>query len=199
MAIDQWSLFHSRPDKYRSEHMTVQCRDVAIVLRDYLDTPVTDDDKTPVRVSDASLYLRINGVWEYRRAFVGEFGSWREYFNSASGRGHVEGCEVEYIPEKSTPEMTSIPAGQLAAFDAVMPQMRELFLRKNAGYGSEAIGDAGLYGIAVRMNDKIKRLMHITRTEGAVSDETLEDTALDLAVYAAIALVYMRGKWGANE
>jgi hypothetical protein len=88
----------------------------------------------------------------------------------------------------------------LEEFDRVTRvEMRQLFLRKNAGYGPDAIGDTGLYGIAVRMNDKVKRLLHITRTEGAVSDETLEDTALDLAVYAAIALVYMRGKWGADE
>jgi hypothetical protein len=85
---------------------------------------------------------------------------------------------------------------QTLEFARVLIAMRELYLRKNAAYGPDAIGDTELYGIAVRMNDKIKRVLHITRTENARDDETLEDTMLDLAVYAAIAVVWMRGKWG---
>lgn len=84
-------------------------------------------------------------------------------------------------------------------FARVLLQMRETFARKNAAYGPDAIGDTGLYGIAVRMNDKVKRVLHITRTENALDDETLEDTLLDLAVYAAIGVVYLRGKWGSDE
>lgn len=85
-------------------------------------------------------------------------------------------------------------------FARVLLQMRVLYLQKNAAYGNGAIGSTGLYGIAVRMSDKIHRLLTLTRSASTdIGDESITDTLLDLAVYAVIGVVYLRGKWGNND
>lgn len=85
-------------------------------------------------------------------------------------------------------------------FARILLQMRVLYLQKNAAYGNGAIGSTGLYGIAVRMSDKIHRLLTLTRsTSTDTGDESITDTLLDLAVYAVIGVVYLRGKWGNDE
>ena len=89
---------------------------------------------------------------------------------------------------------------QQLEFSRVLLQMRALYLRKNAAYGNGAIGSTGLYGIAVRMSDKVRRLLTLTRrASDDTGDESITDTLLDLAVYAVIGVVYLRGKWGADD
>ena len=89
---------------------------------------------------------------------------------------------------------------QRLEFARVLLQMRVLYLRKNAAYGNGAIGSTGLYGIAVRMSDKVHRLLTLTRSASAdTGDESIADTLLDLAVYAVIGVVYLRGKWGTDD
>jgi hypothetical protein len=89
---------------------------------------------------------------------------------------------------------------QQLEFSRVLIQMRELYIRKNAAYGNGAIGSTGLYGIAVRMSDKVHRLLTLTRSASTdPGDESITDTLLDLAVYAVIGVVYLRGKWGTDD
>ncbi len=53
----------------------------------------------------------------------------------------------------------------------------------------------GELGILVRMSDKMARLKSALHDhkEMAVSEETVEDTILDLATYAILLLSYRRG------
>ena len=89
---------------------------------------------------------------------------------------------------------------QQLEFSRVLLQMRAIYLRKNAAYGNGAIGSTGLYGIAVRMSDKVRRLLTLTRSASAdPGDESITDTLLDLAVYAVIGVVFLRGKWGSDD
>lgn len=95
---------------------------------------------------------------------------------------------------------TTQATDQQLEFSRVLIQMRELYIRKNAAYGNGAIGSTGLYGIAVRMSDKIHRLLTLTRSASAdTGDESIADTLLDLAVYAVIGVVFLRGKWGSDD
>ena len=64
-----------------------------------------------------------------------------------------------------------------------------MFTKKNADYG-DAFAQFGLVGVLVRMEDKIKRSISIgQRGIHLVETETLRDTLVDLANYAAMAVL----------
>ena len=67
----------------------------------------------------------------------------------------------------------------------------EIFTRKNADYG-DAFAEFGVIGVLMRIEDKIKRALSITRSGvNLVSDENIRDTMLDLHNYAAMALMLL--------
>jgi len=57
-------------------------------------------------------------------------------------------------------------------------------------------------GIVIRMNDKVQRLLNIHKKsifngeELSVSDESIEDTCIDLMNYANMLIVLKNNKWG---
>jgi hypothetical protein len=61
--------------------------------------------------------------------------------------------------------------------------------RKQQDYGRTNLTEFGVFGVVVRMNDKMQRLKHLTeRGAGAGAQfEPIKDTLLDLANYAYIA------------
>ncbi len=65
----------------------------------------------------------------------------------------------------------------------------ELFIKKNKDYG-DAFAEFGLIGVLVRIEDKIKRAMNISKSQvSMVEDEKIRDTLIDLHNYAAMALM----------
>lgn len=73
-------------------------------------------------------------------------------------------------------------------------KIHDLYKRKNNDYG-DSVNDTfkkfGIDAFLVRLYDKINRVYSLTRdgAESEVNDEKIEDTLLDLANYALIALV----------
>lgn len=68
------------------------------------------------------------------------------------------------------------------------------YLIKNADYGDsfkKSLDEDGLIAAVVRMRDKVNRLKSLTDKVGQVSDETLSDTALDLANYAIMTAMWL--------
>ena len=87
-------------------------------------------------------------------------------------------------------------------FDEVLDEMRELHDRKQADYGREAdpfanvrasedFGIPGWVGTLVRANDKMRRLQAVANGS-ELKNEGIEDSLIDLANYAVIALVLYR-------
>jgi hypothetical protein len=85
-------------------------------------------------------------------------------------------------------------------FLRLLGKMRELHDAKGADYGDErgdnlhAAQDLGLspyLGVLLRMNDKLTRLKVIARKGGTtcVTDEDVQTTLLDLAVYCLLAIM----------
>ena len=89
------------------------------------------------------------------------------------------------------------------AFVDVLEEIRELHLRKTLDYGcdedalsnirnsADVINVPAYAGCVLRMSDKMHRLRSFFR-RGEVEFDGVEDTLLDLAAYAAIALVLYR-------
>jgi len=70
----------------------------------------------------------------------------------------------------------------------------KLFQKKNKDYG-DAFAKFGPIGVIMRMGDKLSRLTNISKHNiTLISDETLEDTLIDLHNYTAIALMLLKEK-----
>jgi hypothetical protein len=88
----------------------------------------------------------------------------------------------------------------LESFAGITKEMLELTTKKNNDYASDDDPFRNFrafeeLGILVRLSDKFSRLRTALydRKDMAVSDETVEDTILDLATYAVLLLCYRRG------
>jgi hypothetical protein len=87
-------------------------------------------------------------------------------------------------------------------FHALLKQIGDLHDKKQADYGTDgdpfanvrASAEWGVpswVGALVRLNDKVHRLKQFAK-KGALANESAEDSMMDIAVYALIALVLYR-------
>ena len=84
------------------------------------------------------------------------------------------------------------------SFDAILDELAAMHAKKNKDYGratdpyanvrgSQEWGIPPWVGAMVRATDKVKRLQKFAQT-GSLENEGVEDSLIDLAVYALIAL-----------
>lgn len=131
--------------------------------------------------------------------------------NAAAGKPaekwYDEAEEVGSCCEGARRPICDKPARRLhpgsLAFMEVMEEIKAIHLRKSQDYGeptdplanvkagAELVGIEPWRGCLVRMADKMQRIRTYCR-EGALANEGFEDALLDLASYAAIALVLFR-------
>jgi hypothetical protein len=104
----------------------------------------------------------------------------------------------KHITEITCPQQTK-------AFREVLDKMYQLHLEKNADYSKYNVLATGNIGVVVRLWDKAARMMSLAgfniadgsyTGEKKAKNEPIEDTLMDMAVYAIIALLVRRGKWG---
>ena len=90
----------------------------------------------------------------------------------------------------------------MSTFTQVLDEIRAMHDRKQADYGSdddpfanirasELFGMPAWLGAIIRASDKISRIQAFSR-KGKLANEIVEDSLLDLAVYAVIALAMYR-------
>jgi len=84
------------------------------------------------------------------------------------------------------------PATLDQAFEQVNSELLEMFLSKHRDYGKGNILANGELGIAMRVSEKVERLKHLLVSGQKPSNETIEETWIDVAVYAVIAVLYRR-------
>lgn len=78
------------------------------------------------------------------------------------------------------------------AVDEVMGELRELMIDKQRDYSHSNITDFGEYGVLVRLNDKVCRLKNLLGKKEP-KNESIEDSWIDAANYAIIALMLRKG------
>lgn len=84
------------------------------------------------------------------------------------------------------------------AVEKVYADSQAVLLNKHLDYGPKNIsGSPGgpLNGLRVRMHDKLARINHLMDSGATPQNESLEDSFLDLANYAIIAQLVIRGEW----
>jgi hypothetical protein len=87
--------------------------------------------------------------------------------------------------------------------DSAIKELKELLLSKHRDYGPKNISDSPggpINGLRVRMHDKLARINNLYEymedTKGfQPQHESLEDSFKDMANYAIIGLLVLRGKW----
>ncbi len=80
----------------------------------------------------------------------------------------------------------------------VQKEAFELFSKKNKDYG-DSFATYGTVGVIVRMGDKIKRLISVTKNGvQMVDNESLRDTLIDLHNYAAMGIMLLDEKEPTN-
>lgn len=79
------------------------------------------------------------------------------------------------------------------AFEQVSQELLTTFLKKHKDYGKGNVLDMGELGIAFRISEKFNRIKHLMTSGKKPANETLEDSWIDIGVYAVIALLLRRG------
>lgn len=96
-------------------------------------------------------------------------------------------CEGELIMDKQ------------ARFKAITTEMVELYSKKNHDYGDafgQTFAELGIISAVTRISDKTNRLKSLATKDQRVDDERVEDTLMDLANYAVMTLVELKGATG---
>lgn len=81
------------------------------------------------------------------------------------------------------------------AYQQVLDELLEMFLKKHKDYGKGNILSIKELGIAFRISEKIERLKNLYLSQDHPRNESIEETWLDIATYAVIAVLYKRGQF----
>jgi hypothetical protein len=76
--------------------------------------------------------------------------------------------------------------------------LAELLIKKHNDYGPKNISESPggpLNGLRVRMHDKLARINNLIDNNKEPENEPLEDSFIDMANYAIIGLLVLRGQW----
>lgn len=110
--------------------------------------------------------------------------------------------ELPYNVTRLTSKLPAIELDPLEIFAETAQNYYDdaasVLVRKQADYGPKNISNApggALNGLRVRMSDKLARINHLLDSGATPANESLQDSFLDLANYAIIALMVLDGVW----
>jgi hypothetical protein len=81
------------------------------------------------------------------------------------------------------------------AFKNINEELLQMFLKKHKDYGKGNILSVKELGIALRISEKIERIKHLLMQGETPANESVEESWIDIAVYAAIAILLRRGQF----
>lgn len=82
--------------------------------------------------------------------------------------------------------------------NGTMRELADLLISKHKDYGPKNISDSPggpINGLRVRMHDKLARINNLFDNKVDPNYESLEDSFKDMANYAIIGLLVLRGQW----
>jgi hypothetical protein len=107
----------------------------------------------------------------------------------------IDTIENQYIALiESSSNKNNIQQTRCDQMIGIQKEGLELFKNKNADYG-DAFAEYGATGVIMRMEDKLKRFISITKSGvNLVDTESLRDTLIDLHDYSAMAIMLLDEK-----
>lgn len=79
----------------------------------------------------------------------------------------------------------------------ICQQLNEIYVAKNKDYGdsfSKQFQEYGITSSAIRLEDKFLRFKNLIHNQAEVKNESVEDTLIDLANYAIMTVMELRGE-----
>ena len=74
-------------------------------------------------------------------------------------------------------------------------EMVSLLCKKQHDYGHGNINSFGMYGIVVRLSDKVERYVNLMGRQSVAMNEPITDTLLDIVGYCVIAVMFNEGSF----
>jgi hypothetical protein len=88
-------------------------------------------------------------------------------------------------------ESPTLYENRVQQLERIQTEARMLFAKKNKDYG-DSFATYGSIGVLIRIQDKLQRLMSITKNGiTLVNDESIKDTLIDLHNYSAMAIMLL--------
>ena len=107
---------------------------------------------------------------------------------------HTDGLNEDIVAKMAFSSLCLEEAMTLETLK-VMMECAVLFDKKQHDYGPGNIAKFGEFGVLVRTNDKLERLINLNKRGDTPANESVMDTWQDLSVYGAIARVVKQGQW----
>lgn len=98
----------------------------------------------------------------------------------------------EYTTADTVELFLELGAIGLAGGSTPLPAIVTTVIGKQRDYGTGNIARYGLTGLAVRINDKVERLLNLLGSDREPSNESVADTWLDVVGYAIVGLLLAR-------
>lgn len=80
----------------------------------------------------------------------------------------------------------------------ILDKMNDVYEKKNIDYGdsfSESCDEFGIIASVTRISDKYRRFKQLSLSNAnLVEDESIEDTLLDMANYAIMTVMWLKGQ-----
>lgn len=98
--------------------------------------------------------------------------------------------------KKTEDEYVLVGRPDIREHKKIIMRLHKLFIQKSTDYGRSTHDTYEKYGLTsflVRLEDKLNRARTISKQEALVKDEKIEDTLLDMANYAILAVMELRG------
>lgn len=122
---------------------------------------------------------------------------------SRDERKKLSDSDYEAFPPRKPPGISK-PVGPRPVIEfsdevrIVYDELMALMLSKHKDYGPKNVSESpggALNGLRVRMHDKLARINNLVDSDLNPKHESLEDSFKDMANYAIIGLLVLRGKW----
>jgi hypothetical protein len=120
----------------------------------------------------------------------------------SSNQSGTEGIKIlqgRFLPDSKLKDSSVAREVHLEAnLSNLSRELSDLLLSKHKDYGPKNISQApggAVNGLRVRMHDKLARINNLIDSGASPEHESLEDSFKDMANYAIIGLLVLRGKW----
>lgn len=86
------------------------------------------------------------------------------------------------------------------AFSNVNEELLQMFLKKHKDYGKGNVLSMKELGISMRIAEKVERIKHLLMKQemdpsSKPANESIDETWIDIGVFAVIAMLYRRGQF----